>query len=266
MCGICGIAFQEGYKSFDSDSIKSIVSGLLLNTFPRGRVSTGVCFATEKELNVLKHGMPAPEFVKTQEFVNLSNKMIFPDGKNNALKSVIGHCRYPTKGNKEDNHNNHPIVSGGTVGVHNGVIGNDEELWPAFQSQIKRKGKVDTEIIFAGIEYAIAKGFYLKEATIKASQMLRGSYACAFVHKSNPFYLFLFRNHMPCKIISFPEIGMFMFASGMEIIRDAISGYDLGEYEEIEFPENSGVGFNLFSNRYEVFKLNSSRRNYGMVV
>lgn len=49
---------------------------------------------------------------------------------------LIGHCRWATQGNPEDNNNNHPFACDGGFLIHNGVVKNydalleEQDLWP----------------------------------------------------------------------------------------------------------------------------------------
>ena len=47
---------------------------------------------------------------------------------------VLGHSRLQTNGQSEINTNNQPVVKDGAVGIHNGIIVNDNDLWNAYPS------------------------------------------------------------------------------------------------------------------------------------
>lgn len=66
---------------------------------------------------------------------------------------VLLHTRDHTKGHPEVDANNHPIRHGSVVGVHNGVIANDDELFERFGMSRHEDGMtVDSEVIFALME------------------------------------------------------------------------------------------------------------------
>ena len=76
--------------------------------------------------------------------------------------------------------NNHPIRHGSVVGVHNGIIENDDELFE--QHRIERahpEMTVDSEIIFALAELARGR-------TAEALQKLYGSMATAWLDEGRP--------------------------------------------------------------------------------
>ena len=51
------------------------------------------------------------------------------NGRLGCSVAVMGHSRLVTNGAQENNQNNQPVVAGDMVGIHNGIIVNDEELW-----------------------------------------------------------------------------------------------------------------------------------------
>jgi glucosamine 6-phosphate synthetase-like amidotransferase/phosphosugar isomerase protein len=79
-----------------------------------------------------------------------------------------------TKGHPMIAANNHPIRHGSVVGVHNGIILNDEEVFARYGFERAQPGMtVDSEAIFALAE--------LTESRAKALEGLRGSMAAAWI-------------------------------------------------------------------------------------
>lgn len=68
--------------------------------------------------------------------------------------SAIVHTRQHTQGSPQFNVNNHPIRTGPIVGVHNGMVMNDGEIFRSLaDAGVERQGLVDSEAIFAAIAY-----------------------------------------------------------------------------------------------------------------
>ena len=91
-----------------------------------------------------------------------------------ATKLLV-HVRDFTKGHPSLSANNHPIRHGSVVGIHNGIIENDDELFT--QHRIERaepEMTVDSEIIFALAELSRGR-------TAEALQQLYGSMATAWL-------------------------------------------------------------------------------------
>lgn len=65
-------------------------------------------------------------------------------------KWIVGHTRYATHGSPEDMRNNHPIVHGKFIGVHNGVLRNHASILNVTGRE-DPKTEVDSEAIWAAI-------------------------------------------------------------------------------------------------------------------
>ena len=99
---------------------------------------------------------------------------------------VLVHVRDYTKGHPSLDANNHPIRHGSIVGIHNGVIRNDEEIFArrGFE-RAEPEMTVDSEAIFALAERERSRAHALEE--------LYGSMATAWLDERDPQVLFLAR-------------------------------------------------------------------------
>jgi glucosamine 6-phosphate synthetase-like amidotransferase/phosphosugar isomerase protein len=105
-----------------------------------------------------------------------------PQGANEALL----HVRDYTKGHPSLAANNHPIRHRAVVGIHNGIITNDEEIFARYGFQHAEPGMtVDSEAIFALVAEADDRRAALEE--------LYGSMATAWLDERTPQALFLAR-------------------------------------------------------------------------
>jgi len=137
MCGIAGFSISQA----DHRKIKSrnLAEKLLLEIVARGEDATGGAWTetvdNEPKVFYSKEAMPAEEFI---EFLDMMPRF---------TRTAILHTRYATKGSPKNNDNNHPIIiPNKIVGVHNGVIVNDDELFEA--NGWERIAEVDSEVIF----------------------------------------------------------------------------------------------------------------------
>ena len=55
-----------------------------------------------------------------------------------------GHSRLVTNGYRSFDDNNQPVISTGSVGVHNGIVVNDKSIWQQ-HPQMERRTDVDSE-------------------------------------------------------------------------------------------------------------------------
>jgi glucosamine 6-phosphate synthetase-like amidotransferase/phosphosugar isomerase protein len=96
-----------------------------------------------------------------------------------ATKLLV-HVRDYTKGHPSLAANNHPVRHGSVVGVHNGIIENDDELFERRRIARAEPGMtVDSEIIFALAE--LSRG-----QTADALEQLYGSMATAWLDEGRP--------------------------------------------------------------------------------
>jgi len=265
MCCILGIGWQNGHTIRNNKAMRDVAKKLLENGQQRGRDAAGMAFTTSREISVVKHNVKAKTLVEREEFDTACNNLI-AFGENDRKKtsydpliSVIGHCRQKTKGSPEDYNNNHPIVANSIVGVHNGMIGNDDQLFDKFKDLgIERRARVDSEIIFRLIDHYVEGGYGMEESIIATAKVLMGSYACAVVNAAHPYELWLFKGYGPIDIHHYKDVGMILFSSNKSYIEDAVEGTTLGQPTIIPLLSHQGIGIDLHQNTYKKFELVSS--------
>lgn len=102
-----------------------------------------------------------------------------------ATKLLL-HVRDYTKGHPSLAANNHPVRHGAVVGIHNGIIKNDEEIFAQYGfERAEEDMTVDSEAIFALAE--------LERSRAGALEELYGSMATAWIDERDPDVLFLAR-------------------------------------------------------------------------
>src|SRR6478735_9175068 len=158
MCGIAGFSLDRG-----SDIDRTLASqALLAGIAERGADAVGYAYrgrAPQVTLHKQLSGATA-----------MLDALSVPDDATEALV----HVRDYTKGHPTVLANNHPIRHGAVVGIHNGIIVNDEEILA--QHAIQRAEPdmtVDSEAIFALME--------LTGSDHTALEQLRGSMATAWI-------------------------------------------------------------------------------------
>lgn len=263
MCGILGMAFQKrnwgNSKNLTGVSAQLILKRMLDRSTRRGSDATGIALISIAKATVLKHHIPGRTFVETNAFDNATEDFLDmkkPEEDGTRPLVVLGHNRSETQGTYRNKHNNHPIITNKVIGVHNGVIGNDDILFSSYINKIKRKAEVDSEIIFRLIDYYANR---LKECTSEAIKRttfkLNGSYACAIVNMRTPWMLWLFRGRAPIDIMYYPKAGLILFASEKVFITQAVGNMDLGPVIALPMEPYTGMGINLKENLRTKFNL-----------
>ncbi len=158
----------------------------------RGRYASGVAVVQrDGTLHLFKQPVAASELVKTERYREVMAQ-VGPE-----TTCLLGHARMPTKGTRWNNVNNHPLLVGHVVGIHNGHISNDDELFARFR--LPRLGEVDSEIIFRlldGLSPLRLNGSYLAEVRRRMT-VLEGRFATLSVDLRRPRRLLVMKQGAP---------------------------------------------------------------------
>jgi amidophosphoribosyltransferase len=257
MCCIFGMGFFTGHRLENESTLTGIVSRFFKEAVSGGRKASGLSIMREKTVHVLRRPIAGDDLVSTDEYMDFMEAHVSLKESNSRLMSIIGHCRWPTKGRASNNLNNHPIVAGNVIGVHNGVITNDDELFESFDNVIERQARVDTEIIFQMIRH-FNKGSESKtvDAIKKATPYLRGGYACGMQNTKHPYNLYLFKKSNPIVVKHYHELGVVFFGTRgtfMDVAVDNFIDYG-GVGENVAMADKEGLVFNLWNNTMCRFK------------
>jgi glucosamine 6-phosphate synthetase-like amidotransferase/phosphosugar isomerase protein len=170
---LCGIA---GYSLSDSSRVDPTLATQILMAAisERGSDAAGYCYrGPDVALAIHKQRSGASR---------LLDSIRVPAKSRQALV----HVRDYTKGHPSLGANNHPIRHGAVIGIHNGIIRNDEEIFArhGFERAAPRM-TVDSEAIFALMEKA--------QSSAKALDELYGSMASAWMDEREPEVVYVAR-------------------------------------------------------------------------
>src|SRR4051812_25312790 len=168
---MCGIA---GYSLRPSSSVERTLAAqsLLAAIAERGADAVGYAYRAPDEVypTVVKQRTPASQLLE---------RVSVPEGANQLLV----HVRDYTKGHPSIPANNHPVRHGPVVGIHNGIILNDDELLaPHSCARSEPRMTVDSEAIFALAAHSRNEP--------RALEALAGSMAAAWLDQREPGTLF----------------------------------------------------------------------------
>lgn len=170
MCGIAGYSLSAKSRVERTLAAQALLAGIA----ERGADAVGYA-----------HRAPGEEIVVHKQRSGASALLEQVAVPEEATQALV-HVRDYTKGHPTIEANNHPIRHGAVVGIHNGIIFNDDEILA--EHGIERahpEMTVDSEVIFAVAEEA--------EGNARALEELRGSMATAWLDERRPEALYAAR-------------------------------------------------------------------------
>ena len=171
---MCGIA---GYSLSPRSTIERTLAAqsLLAAIAERGADAVGYAYRGE--------GEPYPTVVKQR---TPASKLLERVSVPQTASELLVHVRDYTKGHPSISANNHPVRHGPVIGIHNGIITNDDELLaPHSCARVEPKMTVDSEAIFAVAAHS--------RNDARALEHLRGAMASAWLDVREPGTVFLAR-------------------------------------------------------------------------
>jgi glucosamine 6-phosphate synthetase-like amidotransferase/phosphosugar isomerase protein len=171
MCGIAGYSLRS--RSGVDRTLAA--QALLAAIAERGADAVGYAYRSAPELyaTVVKQRTPASQLLE---------RVAVPD----AATELLVHVRDYTKGHPSIAANNHPVRHGPVIGIHNGIITNDDELLaPHSCARAEPRMTVDSEAIFALAAHS--------RNDARALERLRGAMATGWLDEREPRVVFLAR-------------------------------------------------------------------------
>src|SRR5262245_16872267 len=171
MCGIAGYSLSPRSSVDRTLAAQSLLTGIA----ERGADAVGYAYRAPGDMYpvVTKQRTPASELLE---------RISVPD----AASQLLVHVRDYTKGHPSIAANNHPVRHGPVVGIHNGIILNDDELLaPHSCARAEAKMTVDSEAIFALAAHS--------RNDPRALEDLRGALATSWLDEREPGVVFVAR-------------------------------------------------------------------------
>jgi|SRR5215203_3472393 len=171
MCGIAGYSLSPDARLPRTLAAQALLAGIA----ERGADAVGYT-----------HRVPGTTTATTIKQRTGASKLLARIRVPDTATQLLLHVRDYTKGHPSVSANNHPVRHGSVVGIHNGVILNDEEVLAEFPcARSEPRMTVDSEAIFALAAHSGAEA--------SALEQLRGSLATAWLDERVPDAVFLAR-------------------------------------------------------------------------
>lgn len=224
MCGIVGVLALGKLGKKEEEKRQKFMrfasTELLLRTEERGKDATGaaILFADGNYMGIKRGEESAKWLAKFGSTEKLYGSLLKVwEEYEHPVKVYLGHCRKGTIGDKEDNENNHPIKIGNIIGIHNGVIKNDDIIQKHLGC--KRDGKVDSEMIFRLMSHFTNEGKepWTLDMLEQIIARLTGAWAAMAFNADNMYQVPIFRDGRPVELILIKELAVLIVVSDIKI-------------------------------------------------
>ncbi len=221
MCAIFG--FLDYGKKISYKMLVKLLKALSIAAESRGTDATGISYVREKQIVTFKKPVPAHEL-----------QLYFPK----HTTTLIGHTRFTTQGDEQQNYNNHPFCGHTKTQsfslAHNGMIHNDKAL---HRSHSLPDTKIETDSYVAVQLLEQEKEVSLQ--TVKTmAETVQGSFTFSVLRDDST--LFLVKGSNPLTIWHFPDLGLYLYASTKEILLNAVRIARLQEvFHEVKMPSET---------------------------
>ncbi|HUZ82477.1 MAG TPA: hypothetical protein VMU73_09550 [Gaiellaceae bacterium] len=171
MCGIAGYSLRSRSRVERTLAAQALLAAIA----ERGADAVGYAYRgpADAYATVVKQRTPASKLLERVSVPAESNQLLV-------------HVRDYTKGHPSIAANNHPVRHGPIVGIHNGIITNDDELLaPHSCARAEPRMTVDSEAIFAIAAHSRNDAHSLEH--------LRGAMATSWLDEREPGVVFLAR-------------------------------------------------------------------------
>jgi glucosamine 6-phosphate synthetase-like amidotransferase/phosphosugar isomerase protein len=152
------------------------------------------------------------------------------------------HSRAASVGGNKDNYNNHPIVADPIIGIHNGTLYNDDQLFKSFRKHFKQEGSVDSEVIFRLYSMYLDRGLCPKQAMQMVSKQLVGAFTGAAVDMRRTNQMVMFKFERQLAVLNLPHYDTIVTVSEPRFYDAARDKMKLKVKDKILYPKEE-TGF-----------------------
>jgi glutamine---fructose-6-phosphate transaminase (isomerizing) len=175
MCGIFGVICTSD-DNVDRDLARSLAISLLKHSETRGREAAGIAVHDGEQIQILKQGGSVSEFLKSPKLHQLLDTALARFTKGRTI-AITGHSRLATNGTQADHSNNQPVVTHGSVALHNGIIVNDRKL--AERYAMAPTSELDSEVLTTLLRRKLDESQDLVKATRDTFAEIEGAASIA---------------------------------------------------------------------------------------
>jgi glucosamine 6-phosphate synthetase-like amidotransferase/phosphosugar isomerase protein len=223
MCGLAGVILGKKRRTRkELDALTETFIKLLVSSEYRGPHATGVAWVkNDGTMDMVKEPLNAWRFVKCNDFRDWLN------GIDNKVTYLIGHTRWPSRGNVKNYNENHPIWTEPVLLTHNGTI--HEHYLHYIRLKLKHTTRVDSELLARIAQRHASDGGINMVNFIRDIELLDGSISLAMVNVLKPNEIILMKGNMPLEVRFHKKKNVLIYASEAKILDWVMVGEDCWE-------------------------------------
>lgn len=204
--------------------LKKLTQALANAAEERGTDASGISYVRDGKIMIYKRPKPVHKI-----------RFNVPVG----TKSVMGHTRMATQGDKSQNFNNHPFS--GAAGyisfafAHNGVLWNDREL-------CHDKKLPDTHIrtdSYIAVQLLESQNKLNFDSLQYMAETVKGNFTFTVLDQDNSLYIIKGSN--PMCLFHFESIGLYIYASTESIMKNALRKVGLYKFASVKIEVVEGA-------------------------
>jgi amidophosphoribosyltransferase len=219
MCGLCGAIIGDLKKRRvkDIEALTDTFTRLLLLSEHRGPYATGIAWVKrDRSMLVAKEPLPARTFVQSGAFLD------WLLGVDRQVTYLMGHTRWPSRGNVRNPAENHPICTPPILLCHNGTI--YEHAHHFSRLHLRRTTQVDSELLARIAQHHTGIAGVDITSYLDALAPLDGSMSVALAATTRPDEIILLKGNMPLEVRLHRKKRVVLYASEARILDVALDG------------------------------------------
>jgi hypothetical protein len=224
----------------------------------RGREASGIAAHDGTRIEVLKQAGSVETFLANPHLHELLDRAL-ARFENGAPIAITGHSRLATNGTQSNADNNQPVITHGSVALHNGIVVNDRAL-AAEYPEIAPKGELDSEILAGILKLKLDASHDLAVATRATFAEIEGSASIAMMFDNFPVVL-LATNTGSLFQLTNQDGSVLAFASERFILQRVLEGLGdrLGDCQLEQIHAKQAVAIDLDTMQRSAFAMDDDK-------
>ena len=257
MCGILGVICSNR-RAYRLPSIRAAMDILAAGCEVRGKDSSGLAFhdAHGAAMQVFKGAVPLTSLRNAAEPTAVEKARLDDYLSGKSPFAAIGHSRLVTNGSQLCDGNNQPVIKDGLVGIHNGIIVNDGDLWQR-HPELTRQHQIDTEVLLAMIKQRLRASCSIANAIADVARQVEGTFSIALMFDDRPCVALATNNGSLYSLID--EGRAVFFASEEFPLRRVAKAIGAAQLVPAQVEPNTGVVVHLDDLTVEPFRFDRAR-------